>query len=179
MRPEISQRVNKLLPLKEKILLYNSLIASHFNYVDTVWSGCTNRNKNKLQRTQNLAVKSMLGMNKKESTTAALKQAHLLPLEDKRNIHEAVYIHKGLSGNLPAATCRTYQQHQPLKQYRSADRLILNIPKHKTENFKNSPLYRTINVWNSIPLHIKLAETTTSFRNQLQTHKLTEYNSRH
>ena len=40
-------------------------------------------------------------MKKLESSTYALKKANLLPLEDKRKVHEAVYIHKGLHGKLP------------------------------------------------------------------------------
>ena len=34
-------RVNQLLTVKTGILLYNSLVASHLNYADTVWSGCS------------------------------------------------------------------------------------------------------------------------------------------
>ena len=52
-------RVNHLISTKIGILLYNSLVASHFNYADTVWGGCGMKNKNKLQRTQNSAIKSL------------------------------------------------------------------------------------------------------------------------
>ena len=143
-------------------------MASHFNYADTVWAGCNKKNTNKLQRTQNLAVKSILGMRKKESSKEALKKANLLPLDEKRKIHEAVYIHKGLSGKLPTAINREYQQHISLKCNRSANRRILTIPIHKTERFKNSPLYRTIKTWNNIPQHIKEIETTKAFRHNYQ-----------
>ena len=34
------QRINQLIPIKSRILLYNSLVATHFNYADTVWAGC-------------------------------------------------------------------------------------------------------------------------------------------
>ena len=107
------QRVNMLLPFKPKILLYNSLVASHFNYADTVWAGCSTKDQNKLQRTQNLAVKSILavrscilGMKKNQSAAAALKSAKLLPLVEKRKIHEAVFIHKGLQHKLPLSICK-------------------------------------------------------------------------
>ena len=52
-------RVNQLLPFKSRMTLYNCLVASHFNYADTVWAGCSSYNQRKLQRTQNMAVKSM------------------------------------------------------------------------------------------------------------------------
>ena len=39
-------RVNHLLPLKTCLILYNSLVAPHFSYTDTVWGGCSRKNKN-------------------------------------------------------------------------------------------------------------------------------------
>ena len=61
-------RVNQLLPFKSRMTLYNYLVASHFNYADTVWAGCSLSNQQKLQRTQNMAVKSMLGLKRRESS---------------------------------------------------------------------------------------------------------------
>ena len=146
--------------MKPRMVLYNSLVASHFNYADTVWAGCQAKEKNTLQRTQNFAAKSMLGMRKYDSATKALKTLHLLTLEEKRQIHEAVYI-KALAGQAPTAVTREYLKHLSLKENRSAYKGILNIPRHKTEHFKNSPLYRTIKVWNTIPPDIKSATTAT------------------
>ena len=75
------QRINNLLPFKLKLMLYNSLVAAHFNYADTVWGGCNTKNQNKLQRTQNCAIKSFLGMKRRDSSEKALKTANLLHLK--------------------------------------------------------------------------------------------------
>ena len=163
------KRTNHILPFKLRLLLYNSLVASHFNYADTVWGGCNSKNKNKLQRTQNAAVKSIIGLKPRDSSTQALKKAKLITLEEKRKVHEAVYVHKALSGKLPRSICQQYQNHQSLKNYRSADKQILTIPKHKTESYKKSPLYRTINTWNNTPNEMKTTETST-FKKNYQSH---------
>ena len=162
------QRINRILPLKSNILLYNSLVASHFNYADTVWSGCNQNSKNKLQRTQNCAIKSILGMKRREPSEKALKAANLLTLEEKRKVHEAVYTHKALSGKLPKAITEEYQQYTSTMNNRSAERKILSIPKHKTENYKNSPLYRTIKTWNNTPDILKKNTDTTIFKQNYQ-----------
>ena len=164
------QRVNMLIPFKPRILLYNSLIASHFNYADTVWAGCSMKDQNKLQRTQNLAVKSILGMRKNESARDALKTAKLLPLAEKRKIHEGVFIHKGLQNKLPLSVCKQYAQHKTSNNSRSSERKILGIPPHKSEKFKSSPLYRTITTWNSIPQKIKEIENMDTFKRNYQKH---------
>ena len=163
------QRTNQLLPFKSRMTLYNGLIASHFNYADTVWSGCSAQNQNKLQRTQNMAVKSMLGLKRRESSEEALKTANLLTLNQKRKIHEAVYIKKGLAGKLPTAINNEYNKQLSLKNNRSRDKVILTIPKHRTQHYENSPLYRTIKTWNSIPQEIKDKETT-AFKQAYQRH---------
>ena len=51
-------RVNKLLPMKVKLQLYDSLVASHLNYADIIWSRCSSANRQKLQCVQNFALKS-------------------------------------------------------------------------------------------------------------------------
>ena len=167
------QRTAHILPFKPRLTLYNSLIASHFNYGDTVWGGCNTRNKNKLQRTQNYVIKSMLGLKTRDSSKEALKKAKLLSLECKRQVHDAVYVHKALSGKLPANICQQYQNQQPLRNLRSKEKQILTIPKHNTENYKNSPLYRSILAWNNAPTDFKKFEMAT-FKHKLQAHKQKE-----
>lgn len=165
------QRTNQLLPFKTRLLLYNSLVASHFNYADTVWGGCNIQNKNKLQRTQNAVIKSILGMKLRESSTLALSSANLLTLEEKRKVHESVYVHKALSGKLPISICTQYKEQKSLKNYRSADKQILTIPIHKTETYKSSPMYRTITTWNNTPQNLKSTDTPT-FKKNYQKHLL-------
>ena len=53
-------RTNKILPTKTKLKLYDSLVASHLNYADVIWSGCNQANKQKLQGVQNFALKSKI-----------------------------------------------------------------------------------------------------------------------
>ena len=90
-------RINQLIPLKHRVLLYNSLVAAHYNYADTVWSGCGATNEKKLQTTQNFAARSILGWKKRTSAKEALSELKLLPLKDNRKVHEAVYVHKALN----------------------------------------------------------------------------------
>ena len=73
-------RSNKILPTKTKLKLYDSLVASHLNYADVIWSGCNQANKQKLQCVQNFALKSVLQMKKFESATQALQTLHYLNL---------------------------------------------------------------------------------------------------
>ena len=161
-------RINKFLPMKIKLQLYDSLVASHFNYADVIWSGCTLKNKQKLQTVQNFALKSILGKKKSDSATEVLQTLKYLNLDEKRKIHEAVFTHKAVSGKMPKKISEDYTKLQPCPSNRSAERNIYNIPIHKTSRYKSSVLYRTIKTWNDIPIKIKT--TDSNFKKTLQTY---------
>ena len=163
-------RVNQLIPIKHRVLLYNSLVAAHYNYVDTVWSGCGTENERKLQVTQNYAARSILGRSKYTSATSALQTLNFLTLKDKRKVHEAVYVHKAMQGNLPEEITNHYKNLEAKQNHRSGMHSTLNIPKHKTEQYKKSPMYRTIKTWNSTPIELRTESTTSTFKKKYQAH---------
>ena len=94
-------RINKFLPLKLKLTLYNTLIVPVFNYADVIWGGCYKKQAKRLQVSQNFAARSILGKSKYDSGREALRELNLLNLEQRRVVHESVFAHKGLSEILP------------------------------------------------------------------------------
>ena len=153
--------------MKSKLKLYDSLVASHFNYADVVWSGCNQASKKKLQTVQNFALKSILGMRKSESATQALEKLKYLNLEEKRQIHEAVFTQKVLSDKMPKNLTGEYKKLLPNRNNRSANDSTLNIPIHKTVKYESSVLYRTVKAWNTTNTDIR-HEATHIFKKKLQ-----------
>ena len=51
-------RVNNQLPMKTKIQLYSSYVASQLSYADIIWGGCSKENQKKLQKVQNFSLRS-------------------------------------------------------------------------------------------------------------------------
>ena len=74
-------RINKFLPLKLKMTLYNTLITPILNYADIIWGGCNKTQGKRLQVTHNFAARSILGRSKYDSGKAALRELNLLNLE--------------------------------------------------------------------------------------------------
>ena len=164
-------RANQILPLQQKRILYNSLVVPHFTYADIIWNCCGKKNCKRIQQSQNFAAKSILGLSKRSSSTEALKRLELLPLEEKRNIHAAVYVKKALEGIGPPQTVNKYNQQKSRTDLRPG---ILQIPKHRTAQYEKSPFYSSIKVWNSIPNSIKDLKTET-FKNNLQKQKVENF----
>ena len=164
-------RVNKFLPLKQKRLLYNSLVVPHFSYCDVIWNELSRENERKLQLTQNFAAKSMLGLRKTSSATMALKRLELLPLKEKRNIHSAVLVKKALDGQVPQTISSRYTDLQRHPDLRPGN---LQIPKHNTSQYEKGPLYTSIKVWNNVPDHLKNLKLN-QFKDNLQKHELKNF----
>ena len=144
-------RINKFLPLKLKMTLYNTLIVPIFNYADIIWGGCNKTHGKRLQVAQNFAVRSILGKGKYDSGKEALRELGLLNLEQRRVVHESVFAHKGLSEILPKNIQNRYKRYQSKLFTRKRKNHKLNIPQHNLSKFKKSPIYRTIVSWNKAP----------------------------
>ena len=144
-------RINKFLPLKIKMTLYNTLIAPIFNYADIIWGGCTKFQGKRLQVSQNFAVRSILGKSKYDSGKAALKELNLLNLEQRRVVHESVFAHKALSEKLPKNIQSRYKLLLPKLATRRKSNHKFNIPQHNRSKYKKSPIYRTLISWNLAP----------------------------
>ena len=144
-------RINHLLPIRHRIQLYKSLVEPNFNYADVAWGGCGVTNAKSLQLAQNFAARSILGMRKSASATTALNKLKLLNLKQRRTVHETVFTHKSLINKHPENINSTYQQQLPRTNTRGAAAGRLNIPKHNTAKYEQSPLYRTIKSWNAAP----------------------------
>ena len=141
-------RINKLLPQHLRMTLYQTLISPIFNYVDIIYGGCTQKNKQKLQVTQNFAVRSILGRKKYESAKSCFKELNLLNLEQRRVVHEAVFVHKSLSDKTTTSIKNKYLKFKPKLNTRRAQNHKLNIPQHNASKFRKSPIFRTIQSWN-------------------------------
>ena len=144
-------RIYHLLPLKHRINLYSAIVSPMFDYGDVLWSGCSQKLRNSLQRIQNFAIKSILGKKRRYSTRKCFKQLKLLTLEQRREIHLTVFAHKAL---LNQSSKNLHIQISALKSKfntRNSSKYKLMIPSHRTAKFTRSPLFKMVMAWNNTP----------------------------
>ena len=167
-------RINEIIPMKQKRVLYTSLVTPHFSYADIIWNSCGIINSNKIQQAQNYAAKSMLGVSKFSSSTAALQKLEMIPLAQKRNINLAVHVKKSLEGRAPVNIQQIYSNQLSNVDHRAAANTQLNYPKHKLQQYEHGALYSSIKAWNSIPVDLR-SNSIATFKKQLQTHITKQY----
>ena len=54
-------RINDLIPIEKRLILYNALVSVQWNYCDVIYNGCNAKSKKSLQIVQNFAARSMTG----------------------------------------------------------------------------------------------------------------------
>ena len=162
-------RINQLIPMKQKRMLYTSLVTPHFSYADVIWGNCGATNANKIQRAQNFAAKSMLGAKKHSSSTNALKKLELIPLSEKRKINAAIHVKKSLIGKAPHNIQEMYRNRFSTQETRAAERGDFNYPKHKLQQYQHGSFYTSLKTWNSIPANLRQNNITT-FKPKLQSY---------
>ena len=164
-------RINFFLPIEHRLNLYKVINSPQFDYADIIWGGCSKKDQKNLQIVQNFAAKSITGNKKYDSATASLKKLKLLNLQQRRKIHESVFIHKALLRKSTPNLYQEYSTYFPKRKTRMATHKKLSIPTHSTTKFKCSPLYRTIVTWNSLPPNLP-KENAKLHKDHLQKHMI-------
>ena len=100
----ILYKAKDYLDRSTKILLYKSLILPHLDYCDTVYLTTTEANLSKLQKIQNVACRTILGVNKETSIKHMHRELELLTLQQRRQLHQAMECFANV--NIPDAGLR-------------------------------------------------------------------------
>ena len=82
-------------------MLIRGLVMSHMDYCNAIFAGLPNVLLKILQNVQNIAAKLVLGYNKYDSSTMALKTLHWLPVKKRIDFKILSLVHKCLSGQVP------------------------------------------------------------------------------
>ena len=148
--------------------LYCTLVRSQVEYGSVVSSPYTSRNIDKLERIQRRGTKFILGQN--ISHEDRLKCLNMLSLEKRRYLFDVVFLYKALSGYLNielTPLLNFYSQADPYK-LRHVDDYSLKLNYARTTKFKNSYFNRIVEMWNSLPLEIRLAPNLEAFKSNVK-----------
>ena len=149
--------------------LYCTLVRSQVEYGSVVWSPYTSRNIDKLERIQWRGTKFILGQND-ISYEDRLKCLNMLSLEKRRYLFDVVFLYKVLNGYLNielTPLLNFYSKADPYK-FRHVDDYSLKRNYARTTKFKNSYFNRIVEMWNSLPLEIRLAPNLEAFKSKVK-----------
>ena len=95
------RRIRHLLPLSTATALANSLVSSKLDYCNSLYSGISQTNLNKLERIQNSLARVITNTSKYQHITPTLKKLHWLPIKQRIDYKTCLLTYKTLTNQQP------------------------------------------------------------------------------
>jgi hypothetical protein len=165
------KQIRKYLDRKSVESLVHSFITCHIDYGNAMLFGLPDVSIRKLQRLQNAAARLILQKSRRDSITEILKELHWLPVRHRINYKLCLLVYKCVNGTGPDYLTDLLSFNNRTRALRSsADNLLLQVPRMKTETFgKRAFKYAAPKTWNEIPYSIRNSDSIQTFKTKLKT----------
>ncbi|CAK1577919.1 unnamed protein product [Parnassius mnemosyne] len=172
------RRLRNFLPTVTKVTLAQSLLLPILDYADICYLDITEEQLNKLERIQNLCIRFIFGLRKYDHISEFRKQLKWLPIRLRRNTHILSTLYSVLFNPSTPHYLKDRFQYLSLTHnrfLRSSVNLSLSTPSHSSSFFKKSFTVTAVRLWNSLPLHIRRAQSLHSFKCLVKSYYLERY----
>ena len=151
--------------------LVNSLILSRLDFCNSILTGITVDQINRLQRTQNCAARLIAKKRKHDHITPILISLHWLPIKFRIQFKIAVLAFRHFEGTLPSYLSAVLYTYQPSRSLRSSSDKLLKIPRVNLKSAGERSFHFTAPaVWNSLPNSLRNISKLPQFKGQLKTY---------
>ena len=157
--------------LQEKQLkdLYYSFIKSYTEYDNLAWGGAAKANLAKIDRSLRNAIRIMMFQGKRKSVQPLYEYLNILPLNINRKLLCAKFMQKLESKKHPIVIENKLPLHYNKSIDNSAHKKLI-VPYFRTSLRVSSLMYQGFKIWNEIPLHFKIIESTKLFSRKYKEH---------
>ena len=151
--------------------VYISYVRPVLEYSSVVWDGCTNQDRDALEKLQNEAARLVTGLPKSTSLANLYRECGWATLNKRRTFQKLCFMYRCVKGLVPEYID---QLIPPLvgeiSDYNLRNASNLSNFRTRTEVFRQSCLPSAISLWNKLSPNIKQSETFTTFQHQLKLH---------
>jgi hypothetical protein len=166
-------RIRKFLDVAACNQLVCALVIPHLDYGNSLLYGLPDYLLDKLQIVQNAAVRLVTQTKKRDHITSKRKSLHWLPIRQRVMYKIAVLAYQCVNGAAPSYLCnlvslRSVNRH--LRNYCAISR-DLEVPVTLPGVYgSRSFSYAAPQIWNSLPIDLKMSPSIENFRAGLKTH---------
>ena len=155
------------------IKVYKATIEPYFDYCSLVWDSIDTTLTNKLQVLQNRAARIITGASYLTVRTSDMfEQLNWEKLSERRMRQKAIMMFKIVNGMAPPYLVDMFSRKHSNKLYHMrGSNQDLQLPKARTNYYKNSFAFTGTEVWNSLPTELKEQKSLNSFIKKLEHHQ--------
>jgi hypothetical protein len=167
-------RKGKSLSKRTKNLIYNSIVAPHFDYCASVMWSANEQQIEKLQVLQNQAMRIILNCKKSTPRTELLKRLNWLNIKQKLALNILVLVKKMINGEVPSYLSNEIHYVRGVHEHNTRTNENLYIPTVKSKMCEKSIMQSGFQLYNDLPTDIKNINETSSFKNMCKLYLMNE-----
>ena len=161
----ILYKTRDILPLKSRIMVYNSLAGSYLNYGITSWGAATLTALKKLKTLQNRLVRYITFTPPRTNVDHKFKSLNILTIEQLYFCEIAKFMHSVHNGISPKMFQDYFQTAPHSYNTRFRRNCQYSLPQPRTEKGKRSCKYTGVSIWAKVPWNFKaLSKQTFKYR---------------
>ena len=148
--------------------IYISYMRPILEYASVVWDGCTNYEKDKLDKLQYEAARLVTGLTRSVSIVKLNNEIGWLSLRDRRKLQKYIIMYKVNNGITPDYLSSLYPpliENATPYNLRNSNNYV-TIPR-RLEIFSNSFIPSSVKLWNALPLEIRSSKSLLIFKNAM------------
>ena len=157
------------LPLKHRLLYYNTMIRPIIDYVSVVWTSCDKHTLIRVLKLQKRAARVILDANRQANSVKLFNKLNWMPFSEKPKLTKCCIIYKRLQGHVPtylkSLLKLTSEIHSRQTRYANFN-IVRPVVKRQTEGGRTFTV-TVCQAWNSLPLSVRELPTIKSFGNSL------------
>lgn len=162
------------LSQKTKTILCDTLVLSHFNYLDNVYGPfLDSKDNNRVQKIQNSCVRLICGIRRRQRVSHKLRELNWLNMSERRLLHSVCFFYKILKHKCPPYLYNKLQFRTDVHNLNIRRQHLLTIPAHKKEFFKKSFSYQIATSINKFTI-TDFSRSVLSFKRKIKNQLLPE-----
>ena len=157
------------------LMLYRTLVETHFRYCNIIWGQCNETLKDKLQVLQNKVARIITKVKYEDADHLRLIcQLGWLTVRNLIRLDMGIFMYKSQNNLLPETAGEFHLPADKIHSYQTRSAVSGNmfVPRCNLSLTQKSIAYSGAILWNEIPVNIKKAESLDSFKDKLKAYYL-------